>query len=316
LKLRKINIFFFTKKIFVLELIFQNTINQMKKLFTILLILVILPVSAQAQEISLKGKQLFGDMNARHIGPALMSGRINDLEKHPSNARILYAGTAGGGVWKSIDGGATFSPIFDDHAQSIGVVTLDPNNPDDILWVGTGETWTRNSVSIGDGLYKTSDGGANWKKMGFENSERIASIVINPENSDEIYVGVLGALWSDSEERGVYKTTDGGKTWDKVLYVGPSTGAADVLMDPKNPDILYASMWQFRRSGWGFESGGENSALYKSTDGGKSWNQIQDNIPTGKLGRIGIALAPSDSNILYAVIETGEKKHKWFMEIN
>jgi hypothetical protein len=207
----------------------------MKKLFTILLTFVILPITGQAQEISLKGKQLFGDMNARHIGPALMSGRINDLEKHPSNARILYAGTAGGGVWKSIDGGATFSPIFDDHAQSIGVVTLDPNNPDDILWVGTGETWTRNSVSIGDGLYKTTDGGANWKKMGFENSERIASIVINPENSDEIYVGVLGALWSDSEERGVYKTTDGGKTWNKVLYVGPSTGAADVIMDPKKP---------------------------------------------------------------------------------
>jgi photosystem II stability/assembly factor-like uncharacterized protein len=279
----------------------------MKKLFSVLCILVMLPISAQAQEISLKGKQLFGDMNARHIGPALMSGRINDLEKHPSNARILYAGTAGGGVWKSIDGGATFSPIFDDHAQSIGVVTVDPNNPDDIVWVGTGETWTRNSVSIGDGLYKTTDGGANWKKMGFENSERIASIVINPKNSDEIYVGVLGALWSDSEERGVYKTTDGGKTWNKVLYVGPSTGAADVIMDPKNPDILYASMWQFRRSGWGFESGGENSALYKSTDSGKTWNQIQENIPTGKLGRIGIALAPSDSNILYAVIETGEK---------
>ena len=246
-------------------------------------------------------------MNARHIGPALMSGRINDLEKHPTNARILYAGTAGGGVWKSGDGGATFSPIFDDHVQSIGVVTLDPKNPDEILWVGTGETWTRNSVTIGDGLYKTTDGGANWKKMGFENSERIASVVINPQNTNEIYVGVLGALWSDSEERGVYKTTNGGETWDKILYMGPSTGAADVIMDPNSPNVLYASMWQFRRSGWGFESGGENSAIYKSVDAGVTWDKIQKNMPTGKLGRIGIALAPSDTNILYAVIETGEK---------
>jgi photosystem II stability/assembly factor-like uncharacterized protein len=279
----------------------------MKKLIPLFIAFGLLPIVSQGQDISLKGKQLFGDMKARHIGPALMSGRINDLEKHPTNARILYAGTAGGGVWKSGDGGATFNPIFDDHAQSIGVVTLDPTNPDEVIWVGTGETWTRNSVSIGDGLYKTTDGGANWKKMGFENSERIASIVINPKNSNEIYVGVLGALWSDSEERGVYKTTDGGKTWNKILYVGPSTGAGDVLIDPNNPNVLYASMWQFRRSGWGFESGGENSALYKSVDAGKTWNKIQNNIPTGKLGRIGIALAPSDSNILYAVIETGEK---------
>ena len=279
----------------------------MKKLITLIIVFVLLPIVSHAQDVSLKGKQLFGDMNARHIGPALMSGRINDLEKHPTNARILYAGTAGGGVWKSGDGGATFNPIFDDHVQSIGVVTLDPTNPDEVIWVGTGETWTRNSVTIGDGLYKTTDGGANWKKMGFENSERIASIVINPKNSSEIYVGVLGALWSDSEERGVYKTTDGGKTWNKILYVGPSTGAGDVLMDSNNPNVLYASMWQFRRSGWGFESGGENSALYKSVDAGKTWNKIQNNIPTGKLGRIGIALAPSDNNILYAVIETGEK---------
>jgi photosystem II stability/assembly factor-like uncharacterized protein len=279
----------------------------MKKLIILFIVFGLLPRLSNAQDISLKGKQLFGDMNARHIGPALMSGRINDLERHPTNARILYAGSAGGGVWKSSDGGAMFNPIFDDHVQSIGVVTLDPTNPDEVIWVGTGETWTRNSVTIGDGLYKTTDGGANWKKMGFENSERIASIVINPKNSNEVYVGVLGALWSDSEERGIYKTSDGGQTWNKILYVGPSTGAGDILMDPNNPNVLYASMWQFRRSGWGFQSGGENSALYKSVDAGKTWDKIQNNIPTGDLGRIGIALAPSDSNILYAVIETGEK---------
>jgi len=279
----------------------------MKKIILLILAISLFSVASKAQDISLKGKELFGDMKARHIGPALMSGRIVDLENHPTNARILYLGAAGGGVWKSGDGGATFNPIFDEHVQSIGVVKLDPSNPDEVIWVGTGETWTRNSVTIGDGLYKSTDGGANWKKMGFENSERIASIVINPTNSDEIYVGVLGALWSDSEDRGVYKTTDGGQTWNKILFVGPSTGATDLIMDPKNSNILYVSMWEFRRSGWGFESGGENSALYKSIDAGKTWNKIQNNIPKGKLGRIGIALAPSDSNILYAVIETGEK---------
>lgn len=270
--------------------------------------LAILPVSISAQEIALKGKELFGDMRARHIGPALMSGRINDMETHPTNARIIYAGTAGGGVWKSSDGGATFVPIFDDYVQSIGVVTLDPKNPDQIIWVGTGETWTRNSVSIGDGLYRSTDGGANWKEIpGFENSERIASVVINPNNTDEVYVGVLGALWSDSEDRGVYKSTDGGATWNKILYIGPSTGAADVIMDPKNPNVLYASMWEFRRTGWGFNSGGDTSALYKSTDGGKNWNKIHNGFPPGQLGRIAVAVAPSDGNILYAVLETEDK---------
>lgn len=280
----------------------------MKKLLTLLCAIMVLPLTADAQEITLKGKQLFGDMTARHIGPALMSGRINDLEMHPTNARIMYAGTAGGGVWKSVDGGATFSPIFEEYAQSIGVVTLDPKDPDQTIWVGTGETWTRNSVSVGNGLYRSTDGGSNWKEIpGFEKSERIASVVINPNNTNEVYVGVLGALWSDSEDRGVYKTTDGGKTWNKILYVDAKTGAGDVIMDPTNPNILYASMWEFRRSGWGFASGGANSALYKSTDGGGSWNKIHNGFPTGDLGRIAVAIAPSDSNIIYSVLETEDK---------
>ncbi|MEZ4779391.1 MAG: hypothetical protein R2786_08450 [Flavobacteriaceae bacterium] len=261
-----------------------------------------------SQEIILKGKELFGDLQARQIGPALMSGRINDIEMHPTNSRIIYIGAAGGGVWKSIDGGATFSPIFDDYVQSIGVVTLDPKDPDNTIWVGTGETWTRNSVSIGNGLYKSNDGGSTWKEItGFKNSERIASIVINPQNTNEIYVGVLGALWSDSDVRGVYKSTDGGNSWAKVLYINPATGASDVIIDPNNPNILYASMWEFRRTAWSFNSGGINSGIYKSTDSGKTWNKIKNGLPEGTLGRIGIALAPSDSTVLYAVIETGEK---------
>jgi len=264
-----------------------------------------------AQETTVvDGSSIFGDLNARQIGPALMSGRINDLEIHPNNHKIIYLGAAGGGVWKSNDGGATFNPIFDDYIQSIGTVKLDPNDPDNTIYVGTGETWTRNSVSYGNGLYKTTDGGSNWKKIGLENSERIAGIVINPNNSQEIYVAALGALWGDNEERGVFKSTDGGLTWEKILYVNAKTGCADIMMDPRNPSILYASMWEFRRTGWSFDSGGENSALYKSEDSGKTWKKIHNGFPEGKLGRMGIALAPSNPDIVYTVIESEEKKDK------
>lgn len=262
------------------------------------------------EEITLSGKELFGDLKARHIGPALMSGRINDLETHPTNERIIYIGSAGGGVWKSNDAGTTFNPIFDDYCQSIGAVTLDPNDPDNTIYVGTGETWTRNSVSIGDGLYKSTDGGANWKKIGLENSERIANIIINPKNSKEIYVAVLGALWGDSEERGIYKSNDGGETWNRILYINPKTGCADMAMDSSDPNILYASMWEFRRTGWSFESGGPNSALYKSTDAGKTWNKIHNGFPEGRLGRLAIAVAPSNPKVLYTVIEAEKNERK------
>ena len=268
------------------------------------------PNTATAQQ---KEKQLgdyFGDLRARHIGPALMSGRINDLELHPTDPRILYAGPAGGAVWKSKDGGATFNPIFEEHCQSIGAVALDPNNPDKVIYVGTGETWTRNSVSVGDGLYRSTDGGINWDKLGFDHSERIANIIVNPQNSDEIYVGVLGALWSDNTERGVYKSTDRGATWNQILYDGPATGCADLAMDPEDPNILYASMWEFRRTAWSFNSGGAKSSLYKSTDGGKNWKKIHNGFPEGKLGRLGIAVAPSDANVLYTVIEAEDLDKK------
>ncbi|WP_106792969.1 exo-alpha-sialidase [Aquimarina sp. Aq78] len=280
----------------------------MNKQFIIASLAILFSIHLQAQEVVLKGKELFGNLEARQIGPALMSGRIIDLENHPTNDKILYAGTAGGGVWKSSNGGASFSSVFDDHAQSIGVVKIDPNDPDNTIWVGTGEIWTRNSVSIGDGLYKSTDGGANWKKMGFENSERIGSIEINPNNSNEVYVGVLGALWGDSEDRGVYKTIDGGKTWEKILYINEKTGVNDLIMDPKDPNTLYAAMWEFRRTAWGFNSGGPSSALYKSTDAGKTWNKIHNGFPKGNLGRFALAIAPSNSKIVYAVVESKEDK--------
>ncbi len=214
-----------------------------------------LPTSIKSQQKPQKLSAYFGDLRARHIGPALMSGRINDLELHPSNPRIVYAGAAGGGVWKSNDGGATFNPIFEEYCQSIGTIALDPSDPDNTIYVGTGETWTRNSVSVGDGLYRSKDGGITWDKLGLEQSERIGNVIVNPNNPNEVYVGVLGALWSDSEQRGVFKSTDGGATWSKILYDGPATGCADLAMDPTNPNILYASMWEFRRTGWSFNSG-------------------------------------------------------------
>lgn len=259
---------------------------------------------------NLSGKELFGDLQARQIGPALMSGRITDLEPHPTDARVIYIGTAGGGVWKSSNGGATVVSIFDDYPQSIGNIAVDPKNPQNV-WVGTGEIWTRNSTSAGFGLYKSTDGGVNWKEVpGFEKSERISSIEINPNNTNEIYVGVLGALWGDSEHRGVYKTTDGGQSWEKIFYINEGTGVSDLVMDPTNPNVLYASMWEFRRTAWSFNSGGDKSALYKSTDGGKSWNKIHNGFPKGKLGRIGFAVAPSDAKILYASIESEQDKDK------
>ena len=246
----------------------------------------------------------FGALYARQIGSATMSGRITAIDGVNNEPRILYVGSAGGGVWKTVNGGAVFKSVFDKYCQSIGALAIDQNNPD-VIWVGTGESNMRNSVAIGDGMYKSDDAGDNWKKVGLENSEHISKIVIDPSNSNTVYVAVPGALWGDSEERGLYKTVDGGDSWTKILYVDDKTGCADVVMDPKNPKILYASMWQFRRKPWTFSSGGETSGLFKSMDGGESWERIdkafsEDNM----LGRICIAVSPGDSKHIYAIAES------------
>ncbi len=280
----------------------------MKKL-ELLLLFVLLSLFSFGQDVGLlDGKALFGDMEARHIGPALMSGRVSDIEGHPKDPSVIYIGTAGGGVWKSMDGGLFFNPVFDKHCQSIGCVSVDPNRPDEVIWVGTGEVWTRNSTSVGDGIYKSTDGGQTWKNMGLKKSDRISSIQIHPENSDVVFVGVQGALWGPSEERGVYKTTDGGQTWEKILGVDENTGCSELIMDKNNPNVMYAAFWEHRRTAWSFNSGGEKSALYKTTNGGKTWKKIHSGFPKGKLGRIAIAIAPSNSNILYAVVESEDKK--------
>jgi photosystem II stability/assembly factor-like uncharacterized protein len=275
--------------------------NNIKKISSLIfLFLVLSPVFSQVKITS----ALFGALTARQIGPAPMSGRITAIDAVNNDPRIMYIGAAGGGVWKTINGGAVFKSVFDKYAQSIGAITIDQKNPD-IVWVGTGESNMRNSVCIGDGLYKTDDGGDNWKKVGLDKTQHIAKIIVDPANSNIVYVAAPGPLWGDSEDRGLYKTTDGGTTWEKILYIDEKTGCADIVMDPKNPKVIYAAMWQFRRKPWAFSSGGEGSGLYKSIDGGQSWDRIDQSFSEdGILGRICLAISPSDPKKIYAIAES------------
>ncbi|MGB0523606.1 MAG: WD40/YVTN/BNR-like repeat-containing protein [Flammeovirgaceae bacterium] len=278
-----------------------------------LLLFVGLPQGAFAQAKTLSGKALFGNMRARQIGPAVMSGRVSSIDVVASDPRTMYVGAAGGGVWKSTSAGASFSPIFDDYPQSIGKITIDQQRPD-TLWVGTGEPWPRNSVSVGNGIYRSVDAGQTWTFKGLKDSERIGDIIIHPENPDVVYVAVLGHLWNANEERGVYKTADGGATWEKIFYLDENTGCSDLDIDPENPAILYAAMWSFRRYPWFFDSGmkdhGGKSGLYKSTDGGKSWNPIHNGLPQETLGRLAIGVAPSNGNTIYLSVEVADDKKK------
>jgi photosystem II stability/assembly factor-like uncharacterized protein len=255
-----------------------------------------------AQSPVVVDSRTFGVIEARSIGPAATSGRVAAVDGVASDPRIMYVGAAGGGLWRSTNGGNTFKSVFDKYTQSIGAIAIDQAHPD-TLWVGTGESWVRNSVSVGTGVYRTTDHGENWQQMGLENSEHISRIAINPKNPSTVYVGALGHLWNDNEERGVYRTTDNGKSWKRILYVDAGTGCADLAVDPQQPNTLYAAMWQFRRTPWSFSSGGPGSGLYKSTDGGESWRKLTKDLPEGDLGRIAIAIAPSKPNVVYAIVE-------------
>ncbi|MEA1897029.1 MAG: glycosyl hydrolase [Bacteroidota bacterium] len=278
----------------------MKTIN---KVFTLLLVFLLLSLPMMAQEkLSLKSSTIEA-FRARHIGPATMSGRISAIDAIDSRPIILYVGAASGGLWKSSNGGVKFKPVFDKYTQSIGAIRIDQKHPDTV-WVGTGEPWTRNSVSVGDGIYKTTDGGDSWKKMGLENTERIGRIRIHPENSDTVFVAALGHLWNANEERGLFKTSDGGKTWKKILYIDENTGCTDIAIDPVNPDIMFATMWDFRRKAWTFRSGGTGSGLYRSTDGGKTWERLSDGLPEGELGRIAVSISPVNPKLVYALIES------------
>ena len=274
----------------------------------------LLPAAALAQ---VADSGVVSGLGIRNIGSAAMSGRIAalDVAPTPDGKLMVVVGAASGGVWKSLDSGTTFTPVFDDQpVQSIGAVMIDPKNTQTI-WAGTGEPWTRNSVSIGDGIYKTTDGGDTWANVGLPNSERISAIAIDPRDSNTVYACVTGALWSDSTERGLYKTTDGGKNWQHILQApSASTGCASLSLDAKNPDVLYAALWDFRRKGWTFRSGGElptspsASALMVSRDAGKSWSEVTPEANKGfakkPYGRIAVNVAPSDSKRIYAFVES------------
>lgn len=250
--------------------------------------------------------ELFKGLAARALGPAAMSGRITVVRPVDSNPSTIYIGTASGGVWKSVDGGMTFTPIFDRQpVHSIGAVAINPANPD-IVWVGTGEADTRNSVSYGNGVYKSLDAGKTWSYMGLAGTERINAIKLDPTNPEIAYVAALGTLWAPNTERGVFKTVDGGKTWTKILYVDDSTGATDIEIDPVNPKKMFAAMWQFRRLPYHFQSGGKGSSLWRSVDGGGTWTRIteEDGLPSGDWGKADFAIAPSEPSTVYLILET------------
>ncbi|MEM6297825.1 MAG: hypothetical protein AAF740_03950, partial [Bacteroidota bacterium] len=263
----------------------------------------LLSLGTHAQKLDM---ELLEGMQARSIGPAGMSGRVTSIDTPTGNSDIIYIGTASGGVWKSENGGITWNPIFDEQKLlSIGAVKVVPNNPD-IVWAGTGEGNPRNSQTSGSGIYRSLDGGKNWTLIGLEDTRTIHRIIIHPQNSDVVWVAATGNAWADSEARGVYKTTDGGKSWKKILYINERTGAADLVIDPQNPNKLFAALWEYRRWPWFFKSGGEGSGLYVTHDGGETWTErtAKDGLPQGELGRIGLAIAPSDPSRVYAYVES------------
>ena len=248
----------------------------------------------------------------RSIGPAAYSGRISDLAVNPDNHSEYYVGVASGGLWKTVNHGTTFKPIFDKQSVfSIGCLAMDPNNSN-VLWVGTGENNSQRNLAYGDGVYKTTDGGKSFTNMGLKTSRQIGKIMIDPRNSNVVYVAAQGQAWGPGGERGLYKTTDGGKTWERILHVSDYTGISDMEMDPRNPDILYAVAHQRERRVFSKINGGPESGLYKSVDGGANWIQLKKGLPKGDVGRIGIALSPANPNILYAVIELPERKSGFY----
>jgi photosystem II stability/assembly factor-like uncharacterized protein len=249
---------------------------------------------------------LVSGLKFRNVGPAITSGRILDIAVNPSNHSEYYVASGGGGVWKTVNAGVTFEPVFENEgASSIGCIAIDPNNTN-VVWVGTGENNNQRSVSYGDGLYKSEDGGKSWKNVGLKKSEHIGTIVIDPNNPDIVYVAAYGPLWSSGGERGIYKTTDGGKTWKNILSVSEHTGFNEIHMDPRHSNILYAAAHQRQRKVYSYVGGGPESALYRSTDSGATWNKIMSGLPSGDIGRIGMALSPVNPDLLYAIVEAAD----------
>jgi len=294
--------------------------------FTVLsLLLLSAPVPAQDQEEESEEETeseevmsagTFAGLKLRCIGPALTAGRIGDFAVNPRNRRHYYAAVASGGVWKTTNAGTTWKPVFDSQGSySIGCLAMDPTNPS-VVWVGTGENNSQRSVSFGDGVYRTRDGGAHWENLGLKESEHIGMIAIDPRDSDTVYVAAQGPLWRAGGDRGLYKTIDGGATWQRILHVSDDTGINEVHMDPRDPDVLYASSYQRRRHVWTLINGGPESAIYKSTDAGANWRKLTHGLPGGDLGRIGLDIAPADPDVIYAIVEAAEGKGGFFRSTN
>lgn len=252
------------------------------------------------------------DMPLRSLGPAVTSGRVSDIAVDPRKSDTWYVAVASGGVWKTVNAGATWTPLFDHEGSfSIGCVTVDPRDPNTV-WVGTGENNSQRSVAYGDGVYRSLDGGKHWENMGLKTSEHIAKILVDPRDSRVVFVAAQGPLWSEGGERGLYKTTDGGKTWKAVLAVDAHTGVTDVVMDPGRPDILYAATYQRRRHVWGMVDGGPGSGIFKSLDGGQTWTKLKEGLPKEDMGRIGLAVPEGEPDTVYATIEAANKAGGFF----
>jgi len=278
------------------------------------------PASSAPQQQELPKSKLspgtFSGLKLRCLGPAMTSGRISDFAVDPEKPWVYYVAVSSGNVWKTVNSGTTFEPIFDHEASwSIGCVALAPGNPL-IVWVGTGENNSQRSVGYGDGVYKSIDGGKSWKNMGLKTSEHIGMIAIDPRDAKVVYVAAQGPLWNPGGDRGLYKTTDGGATWTCVLAISENTGVNEVHFDPRNPDVLYASAYQRRRHVWALINGGPESAIYKSTDAGKTWNKLTNGLPSEDLGRIGLAVSPADPDVVYAIVEAANKAGGVFRSID
>jgi photosystem II stability/assembly factor-like uncharacterized protein len=272
--------------------------------------------NAPSAEKKDKGEEKKGGMKAdtfsglkfRSVGPAVASGRVAAIAVNPKNKFEYYVGVASGGVWKTVNDGTTWTPVFDgEGSYSIGWVTLDPNDPA-VVWVGAGESNSQRSVAYGDGIYRSDDGGKNWQNLGLKKSEHIGRVVVDPRDSKVVYVAAEGPLWGAGGDRGLYKSADGGKTWKAVLTISENTGVADVAIDPSNPDIVYAAAYQRRRHVFTLIDGGPESGIYKSTDAGGTWNKLKNGLPTVDLGRIGLAVSPVDPNVVYATVEAADGK--------
>jgi photosystem II stability/assembly factor-like uncharacterized protein len=263
--------------------------------------------SATAQRPVTEEEKAFSRLEWRSIGPANMGGRIADVEGVPGNPNIVYVGTASGGIFKTTNAGVTWRPIFERESTiSVGSIALEPGNPD-VVWVGTGESAVRNSISFGDGVYKSTDGGKTWQHVGLRDTERISKVLVSPRDPNTVYVGALGHAFGPNTERGVFMTTDGGRTWQKTLYIDNQHGVSDMDIDPQNPNIIYAGMWYFERKPWTHTSGSEKGGLFRSIDGGRTWTKLTMGLPK-VIGRIGVAVSQSNPNVVYAIMEAKEGK--------